>query len=419
MSKVSPPFGRFTEPAPGDQAPAFVRYLLAFVAVGMTFILGGACCYFLLFHTPYLNGIKPASSVQNVQYPQEFMGGKTGLDGSPPRLPTPPPPRLQQHLKPQENEIEEIIDILRAQYMEPQTILVEQLDENALQQLVSAPDRFARLSVEPALSPIRGSRDLIETLPHNIAYWRPIRLEPENIKRLTQQWAVWKSGPATGLILDLRYFRDGNNYDGATSAASLFLSPELSLFSIQKLNMPQQVFQANRQPLEVARDFPIIILVNAFTRGAAEILAVTLRDKAQALVIGQSTAGEGGLYTENRLSSGRFLRLASARVNLSNGTDMLGRSVHPDISISVAPQKDWIAFVAGYSKQLNYLVDEPEVSRTEEISIEQETDAVKETLNRIDRTLQGAMDIIRAIQADRPLPTQLPESEPSTPQVSN
>ncbi len=377
------------------------RLVMIFAAGLMTMILGGAVTYFLLFHTPYLDLIKPAAPIP-VAYDSTADGGE--LTVIPPRLVTSPPPRLQQHLKPQENEFNEIIDLLRTGYMEPSTILVEKLDQGSLEQLVSASDHYVRLSVDPVLSPIRGSRNVVDTLLYNTAYWRPTRLDTAANQALIRQWSVWRSAPAPGLIIDLRFFRDGNNFEGAAMAAGLFTNPGTPLFSIQDLARPQKIYRTQRQPLAIERQFPIIVLTNNYTRGAGEMLANLLKEHCNALIIGQSTAGEGGLYTETKLSSGRYLRLASTRVTLADGSDLIGRRLHPDIKIPVTPQQDVEAFIEGFRKSATTLIQEPQIIKSRQndknAKITQNED-IAPVLQKTDIILQAAVDMIQAISNQR------------------
>ncbi|MEM1159062.1 MAG: S41 family peptidase [Verrucomicrobiota bacterium] len=367
----------------------------------MTMILGGAVTYFLLYHTPYLDRIKPEviSPVADKD-PSDV----TELPAIPPRLVTSPPPRLQQHLKPQENEVEEIIDLLRTGYLEPSTILVEKLNQDSLEQIFSASDHYVRLSMDAVLSPFRGSRNVVETLLYDIAYWRPNRLGTGANRALIRQWPVWRSAPSPGLIIDLRFFRDGNNFEGAAMAAGLFTNPGTPLFSIQDLARPQRIFRSEQQPLGIERQFPIIVLTNNYTRGAGEALAYLLKEQCNALIIGQPTAAEGGLYTETKLSSGRYLRLASTRVTLADGTDMIGRKLHPDIKIPVSPQQEVEVFLEGFRKSPKTQIQEPFIIK----SRQQQKDAtitrnqdIMLILQQTDITLQAAVDMIQAISNQR------------------
>jgi len=395
---MHPSFGRYTEPLPSPSAPAPLRLVLVLVAILLTFILGGAVVFFLLTSTPYLDALKPDDWKTKPRQTSPLPEPSIKDLNIPKRLPTPAPPRLQQHLEPQEAEIPEIKDLLRTGYIEPGTILLEELDQESLQHLLTAPDRFVRLSREPALEPFRAARPLIETLPSGIAYWRPMRFSPVEIQSFARQWSVWKSRPAPGLIIDLRYFRDGNNFAGAASAAGLFLPPDTPLFSIQDLDQPQQVFRTERQPLEIPRNFPILFLIHEWTRGAGEVLVECMRQQPSCLLLGQSTAGEGGLYTETRLRSGRYLRLATEPVILADGTTLLGRPVHPHLTLPVPPGQGLTVFQAAYQSPLKKLVAEPSIPKQADTSAQPDID---EALKQTDALLQTARDMIIAITSQR------------------
>jgi len=430
VASVHPPFGRYTEPLPEPEEGTrpLVRVFLYILAALITLSLGGVVTFFLLFHTPYLDSIKP----EQPELPGEtfIMENSSLLDDDiqvPPRLPTPSPPRLQQHLEPQENEVSEIIDLLRTGYIEPSAILVEQLDQDALRELVRAPDRFVRLSVQATLTPFRHGRTVMTTLREQVAYWRPATFSADAVRAFTQQWAIWKSGTTAGLIIDLRYFRDGNNYSGAAAVAGLFLPPETPLFSIQKLDSAQTVFRSERQPLEINRSFPIFILVNEFTRSAAEALAYLLSEKSVAVLVGRSTAGEGGLYTESQLKSGRFLRCATTRILLADGTDMLGRPVHPDVTIPADPAQEFDAFIQGFVRSIDYLIREPEIHkpRNEDEMEENSPVNLSEHLKETDAVIRAAADMVIAIRSQRSdLPTLIEfelnrGTEPTDPDLSD
>ncbi len=382
---------------------------MVLLMAALTMVLGGAVTFFLLFHTRTLDFLKPSRLLAPMELPSERLGVTADMLPASPRLMAPPPPRLQQHLSPQDNEVEEIIDLLRTGYLEPSTILMDRLDAEALRQLVEADDRYVRLSVEPVLSTPRQGVAMLETLPGDVAYWRPLRLDADAVRALVRQWSVWKTAPVSGLVVDLRFFRDGNQFAGAASAAGLFVSPDTPLFTLQELGRPQKVFLAASQPLEIRRGFPVLVLINGFTRGAGEVLADMLVRHSGALLVGQTTAGEGGLYVEHRLKTGRHLRLASQRVYRADGVDMLGRPLQPALPISSEVEQEYQVFHAAYSRSAAATIAEPQIVKsvsqlvaegkgTEPTGMDQISGHLKDT----DRVLQAAVDVIRALSIQRP-----------------
>ena len=60
-----------------------------------------------------------------------------------------------------------------------------------------------------------------------------------------------------------------------------------------------------------------MLLVNAETRGSAEVLAGALRAEDRGIVIGSKTAGSAAGWEEVKLSDGRTLRIATAKIVVS------------------------------------------------------------------------------------------------------
>jgi hypothetical protein len=84
--------------------------------------------------------------------------------------------------------------------------------------------------------------------------------------------------------------------------------------------------------LLVPKKTPLIVLVNAGTRGAAEVLAAELR-AGGALLLGNPTAGLAMTTEDFPLANGQHLRLATTPVKL-NGAEMA--QLQPDIPVKLA-----------------------------------------------------------------------------------
>ena len=151
-----------------------------------------------------------------------------------------------------------------------------------------------------------------ELLPHRVGYWRMSSFRPaKDWEALRNQLRLWKRSSVIGLVLDVRDFADINNFEGAAAAASLFVEPGTTLFSVQGLQIPQRVYKADGDKANAPQ--PIIVLTNPRTTGAAEAFAAALQESAGAIVVGRSTAGRSGLWEEIPLSTGRYLRMVVGR----------------------------------------------------------------------------------------------------------
>lgn len=233
-----------------------------------------------------------------------------------------------------EKEFREVLDLLRSQYADPNVVRDKELSRSALQAVLAQLGSGAVLMTQPSLPAEKPRPIQTELLPHKVGYWRLPTFQPaKGWLPLEKQLADWQKSSVIGLVLDLRDFEASSDYVGASHVAAYFTPPGAPLFSIQGLQVSQQVYQ-NQRPAQSWLK-PLVVLINSRTRGAAEALAAVLRRQNQAILIGRSTAGQAALYAETKLSSGRYLRWASAQVVLGDGTKLFGQPVRPDVGLYV------------------------------------------------------------------------------------
>jgi C-terminal processing protease CtpA/Prc len=283
------------------------------------------------------------------------------------------------------------------------------LNEQNLNELMGQLTDKVKLSEEAVITPDPKQVPILELLPNHIAYWRPAELSPKDTAKWISQWEQWKTRDFDGLILDLRNFKDANDLPGAVSLAGLFSAPQTTLFTVEGLNTPQQLYKTEHQPLEIQKPFPILVLINHNTRGTGEALAWSLRHSGGAILIGQPSAGEGGLFTETRLKSGRFLRMASARLVTSTNLNLLGPPLQPDILVSTDSVREQAAFSLATKHNLMALIAEKPSQRRESNSetIGSEPLPKFEPENKKsvrDFTLQRAVDVLKGIALNQRKP---------------
>ena len=139
-------------------------------------------------------------------------------------------------------------------------------------------------------------------------------------------------GPALrGLVLDLR-FASGRDFAAASRLAGRFLPAGQGI-----LDWGEGMATAGESNFVTA---PIVLLVNAGTRGSAEALAAALRSAGRAVIAGGSSAGEAAQFTDLPLASGRTLRLTLASVRTGDGLPIPGARVLPDIPVPIPPDSE-------------------------------------------------------------------------------
>lgn len=138
-------------------------------------------------------------------------------------------------------------------------------------------------------------------------------------------------GPLQGLVLDLRD-NPGGLLDQAVQVADLWLSDGLIVYTKGRVENQQQEFKAHADGSEAA--YPIVVLVNAGSASASEIVAGALQDQGRALVLGEHTFGKGSVQTVYPLEDGSGLRLTTALYYTPAGRSIQEVGITPDITVA-------------------------------------------------------------------------------------
>jgi hypothetical protein len=148
-------------------------------------------------------------------------------------------------------------------------------------------------------------------LENDVVYLRVGRVSGNLANELTAAHrALTASNKVAGTVLDLR-FVVGDDAASAQAAANLFASKKIAAG-------------------------PLVVLVNAETRGAAETLASALRHAGAGLIIGNPTAGEAATFKEFPLRNGERLRIAVTPAKSGNGPAVPSGGLQPDIAVTVS-----------------------------------------------------------------------------------
>ena len=125
---------------------------------------------------------------------------------------------------------------------------------------------------------------------------------------------------ARGLVLDLRD-NGGGIVEQALAVSSLFLKDGQSIVDVRSRNAPDDVSRA--QGTHLGTQEPLVILTDAGTASASEIVAGALQDHDRALVLGTTSFGKGLVQSLFPLDGGYFLKITTGKWYTPNG-----RSIH-------------------------------------------------------------------------------------------
>ena len=139
---------------------------------------------------------------------------------------------------------------------------------------------------------------------------------------------------ARGLVLDLRE-NGGGLLNEAVNVASVFI-PDGTIVSTDGRAQPRQVYLA-RPNLTIAPKIPMVVLVDAGTASAAEIVTGALQDRGRAKVVGTHTYGKGVFQEIEPLSNGGALDFTVGEYftpsgrNLGGGGVKQGKGIQPNV----------------------------------------------------------------------------------------
>lgn len=136
--------------------------------------------------------------------------------------------------------------------------------------------------------------------------------------------------PLQGLILDLRN-DPGGLLDQAVEVSDEFLDQGLIVYTGGRLESQRMRFTAhkNKKP----RNYPIVVLVNAGSASASEIVAGALQDHKRAIIVGEPTFGKGSVQTVIPLNDGSAIRLTTSLYYTPSGRSIQAKGIQPDILV--------------------------------------------------------------------------------------
>ncbi|KRB80988.1 peptidase S41 [Sphingomonas sp. Root710] len=141
-----------------------------------------------------------------------------------------------------------------------------------------------------------------------------------------------------GYVIDLRS-NPGGLLDQAIDVSDIFL--ERGEIVSQRGREKTDIERRYATPGDLAHGLPIIVLVDAGSASAAEIVAGALQDQKRALVMGERSFGKGSVQTVLELSDDTALKLTTARYYTPSGRSVQEGGIAPDILVPQISDADY------------------------------------------------------------------------------
>ncbi len=139
-----------------------------------------------------------------------------------------------------------------------------------------------------------------------------------------------ETGKIKGLVLDMRN-NPGGLLTQAADVSDIFLKKGKIVYTSGRIANSKMEFFAHDDGNE--GDYPIVVLVNAGSASASEIVAGALQDLKRGIIMGTQTFGKGSVQTIIPLDDGSALRLTTAKYYTPSGRSIQAKGITPDIIV--------------------------------------------------------------------------------------
>jgi carboxyl-terminal processing protease len=148
-----------------------------------------------------------------------------------------------------------------------------------------------------------------------------------------------EGGGLRGVLLDLRR-NPGGLLDEAVRLSDLFL--ERGVIVTTRGRGGAEIARHEARARNTLPPVPVVVLVDAASASAAEIVAGALQDHGRALVVGTATFGKGSVQSLIPLEAGAGLKLTVARYYTPSGRSIQAEGIRPDVEVEslAAPEPD-------------------------------------------------------------------------------
>ena len=189
------------------------------------------------------------------------------------------------------------------------------------------------VTVTRAIIKIRSVRSRLEG---DVGYLRITSFNEQTekgVEKATTDFHEKMGDKLKGVVLDLRN-NPGGLLDQAVAVSDAFLDKGEIVSTRARRAEDTQRF--NSRPGDLAKGLPVIVLINAGSASASEIVAGALQDHRRAIVLGTKSFGKGSVQTIVPLHGHGAMRMTTARYYTPSGRSIQGVGIEPDIVVEQA-----------------------------------------------------------------------------------
>ncbi|KIM10256.1 MAG: peptidase S41 [Sulfuricurvum sp. PC08-66] len=238
-----------------------------------------------------------------------------------------------------------------------------------------------------------------KVIDNDILYLRIVSFDKKVVEEVQKHLA--KTLPnKKGIILDLRN-NPGGLLDQAVGLVDLFVDKGIIVSQKGREKSEDREFKATSKNSDTKT--PMVVLINAGSASASEIVSGALQDLKRAVVIGKKSFGKGSVQVIMPISAQEAVKLTIARYYLPSGRTIQAVGVTPDVEVDFGKvvKEEENGFAIKESELKNRLESELEKvdkKATPKKKKEVDTELVMKQ-ERIDNDsqLKSALDIVKVL----------------------
>lgn len=189
----------------------------------------------------------------------------------------------------------------------------------------------AVIELKPVKWKVKGNVGIIHIVSFSANTGNDVRMAIRGIEKSMGRRPI-------GYVLDMRS-NPGGLLDEAVAVSDAFLEKGVIVSQRGRSREDTQTYFA--KPGDDIAGLPMIVLVDAGSASASEIVAGALQDQHRALVMGERSFGKGSVQTLLPLSSSTALRLTTARYYTPSGRSVQEGGIQPDILVPQISDPDY------------------------------------------------------------------------------
>lgn len=169
------------------------------------------------------------------------------------------------------------------------------------------------------------------SLSDDIGYLKITQFQTETAEKFRKELkALNEKEEFAGLVLDLRN-NPGGLLNSAVSISDAFIKEGTIVSTKGRIKENDQTFMAT--PSDLLDNKPLVVLINAGSASASEIVAGALQDNKRAILLGTESFGKGSVQTVLDVGTEEAIKLTTARYYTPSGRSIQAAGIVPDVFV--------------------------------------------------------------------------------------